>query len=193
MTVKTETRLLTGCPELRATDTGRTLVGYAAVFNSPTDIGDAWTEVFLPGAFHRSFNDSICALIAHDRSRVLGRVGAGTLRLSEDSHGLRYEIDLPDTTDGRDLAVSVERGDITGMSFGFTATRQMWDDTANPPKRTISEAALLEVTVTAFPAYPDTSVGLRSLDEARQERRDHPAKRRIDARRATMEQKFRGI
>lgn len=173
MAATTEIRTLSGSPELRSAGSGRMLFGYAAVFNSPTDIGDAWTELFLPGAFRSSFNDSICALHSHDRSRVLGRVGAGTLRLAEDDHGLRYEIDLPDTTDGRDLAVSVERGDIGGMSFGFVATRQTWDDTVTPPRRTIAEATLLEVTVTAFPAYPDTNVGLRSLDDTRKERRQH--------------------
>lgn len=170
MTVKTETRTQTSKPELRTTGTGRTLEGYAAVFNSPADIGGAWIETISPGAFRRSLaTGDVVAVIGHDRNRVLGRMGAGTLRLTEDAHGLRYEIDLPDTTDGRDIAVSVDRGDIGGMSFAFAATRQTWDDNAEPPTRTIADLDLIEITVTAFPAYTDTTVGLRSLDEARKE------------------------
>ncbi|AGH48760.1 caudovirus prohead protease [Sphingomonas sp. MM-1] len=169
MTVKTETRTLSRSPELRATGTGRTLTGYAAVFNSPADIGGAWIETIERGAFTRALEGDIVAIIGHDRNRVIGRTGAGTLRLSEDDKGLRFEIDLPDTTDGRDVAVSVERGDIGGMSFGFSVTRQQWDETTEPPQRTIQQVELYEITVTAFPAYPDTSVGLRSLDDARKE------------------------
>ncbi|PTD19909.1 HK97 family phage prohead protease [Sphingomonas fennica] len=169
MTMETETRTLSRSPELRATGTGRMLTGYAAVFNSPADIGGAWIETIERGAFTRALEGDIVAIIGHDRNRVIGRTGAGTLRLSEDGKGLRFEIDLPDTTDGRDVAVSVERGDIGGMSFGFSVTRQQWDRTTEPPQRTIQQVELYEITVTAFPAYPDTSVGLRSLDDARKE------------------------
>lgn len=168
---KAEIRTTAEAPELRAAEKGRTLAGYAAVFNSSADIGEMWQEVILPGAFTRTLGGTVFALRDHDRSRVLGSNRAGTLRLSQDNHGLRVEIDLPDTSDGRDVAVLVERGDVRGMSFGFVVTKQTWDETVTPPKRTIEEVDLHEVTVTAFPAYEDTTIGLRSLDEARKERR----------------------
>lgn len=176
---------------------GRTIAGYAAVFNSETDICGCWIEVVAPGAFTRSIKENdIVAVYHHDGARVLGRTSSKTLRVKEDQRGLAVEIDLPDTTDGRDLAVLIERGDVTGMSFGFCTRKQEWDETVEPPKRTILDVELVEVTVTAFPQYTDTEIGLRSLEGARSERGQHnksAASMRIAARRARQAQIERGI
>jgi len=194
-----ETRIVTIGLELRAAQAGepQTAAGYAALFNVWTDICGYWREKIAPGAFAKSIAErDVCALHSHDTGRVVGRTGAGTLTLSEDSKGLAFENPLPDTTDGRDLVVSIERKDIPGMSFGFITTRQEWDDTVDPPERTILEADLYEITYTAFPAYPDTEVGLRSLEGTRQERRSHnktAASARISARRARQAQLERRI
>lgn len=153
--------------ETRAEDDKRTLVGYAAVFNSDADIGGWWIERISPGAFKNTIGDDIRALVDHDSGRVIGRTKSGTLRLSEDSKGLRVEIDVPNTSDGNDLWELVERGDISGMSFGFRVTHQEWDETVDPPIRTIHEIELFEVSAVAFPAYDDTSIGKRSLEEWR--------------------------
>lgn len=186
--------------EIRAAgagDDGRTVVGYAAVFNSETDICGYWTEIVAPGAFARSLRENdVVALYDHSTGRVIGRMSAKTLRIEEDDKGLKVEIDLPDTTDGRDLAVLIERGDVTGMSFGFCTRKQEWDETVDPPKRTILDVDLLEVTITAFPQYSDTEIGLRSLEGARKERREHnkqAASLRIASRRARQAQIERGI
>lgn len=165
-----EKRTLTSPIELRA-ENGKTVGGYAAVFNSETLIGDYFREVIAPGAFTKAIRGDVVALYHHERSRVLGRTKAGTLKLAEDDKGLKFELDLPDTTDGRDVAALIERGDITGMSFGFVVTRQKWDETTKVPLRTIEEVELHEITVTAFPAYDDTSIAMRSLEEARKEGR----------------------
>ncbi|MCP5415138.1 MAG: HK97 family phage prohead protease, partial [Chromatiaceae bacterium] len=104
--------------ELRASQSGR-LEGYAAVFGvSSHDLG-GFREIVRSGAFARSLKSSghVRALYDHDGRSVLGRVGAGTLRLAEDTRGLHFEIDLPPTTVGKDLAVLVERGDVAGASF----------------------------------------------------------------------------
>lgn len=168
-----ERRALTNPPEIRASDKGKTARGYAALFNSRTDIG-GFDEVIAPGAFAETLKTSdVRALVDHDSGRVIGRSGAGTLRLSEDEKGLFVEIDLPDTTDGRDLAALLERGDISGMSFGFRVTKDEWDEAAGKPSRTIRSVDLFEVSAVAFPAYPDTSIALRSLEEARKERKAH--------------------
>lgn len=166
-----ETRTLTRMPEVRATEQGRTIGGYAAVFNSEADIGGYFREVIAPGAFADALSQDVRALVDHDSGRVIGRTKAGTLRLKQDDTGLAVEIDLPDTTDGRDLGTLIERGDVSGMSFGFVVTKQSWDETQDPPLRTIEAVDLREVSVVAFPAYDDTSIALRSLDEARKERR----------------------
>lgn len=195
-----ETRALTIPLEVRAAgqgDEGRTAAGYAALFNVETSIGDYWIEKIAPGAFAKSLQERDClAVHSHDTGRVVGRKGAGTLEVREDEKGLAFENRLPDTTDGRDLAVQIERGDIAGMSFAFRAVKQEWDDTVDPPKRTILEAELYEITYTAFPQYDETEVGLRSLEGARQERREHnktAACSRIAARRARQAQAERGI
>lgn len=174
-----------------------TATGYAAMFNVETDIGGYWRERILPGAFAASLQErDVIAIHSHDSGRVLGRTGAGTLTLREDATGLAFENDLPDTTDGRDLAVQIDRGDIAGMSFGFVTRKQEWDETVDPPLRTIIEADLYEITYTPCPAYPDTSVGMRSLEHARGERRDHNrrgALARIAARRARQAQIERNL
>ena len=164
---KYEKRSLTGSVEKRADDNKRTLVGYASVFNSPTDIGGMWIETVAPGAFAETISGDVRALVDHDMGRVIGRTKSGTLRLSEDAHGLRCEIDLPDTTDGNDLWALIERGDISGMSFGFQVTKNEWDETGDIPKRTIQKVELYEVSAVAFPAYDDTELGKRSLQEFR--------------------------
>jgi HK97 family phage prohead protease len=178
-------------------ETGRSASGYAALFNNETDIGGYWREKIAPGAFAKSLAArDVVALHSHDTGRVVGRKDAGTLTLSEDDTGLAFENALPDTSDGRDLVVSIDRGDIPGMSFGFVTRKQEWDETVEPPLRTIIEADLYEITYTAFPAYPDTSVGLRSLEHVRAERREHNksgAFARIASRRARQAQIERGI
>ena len=186
-------------------DSKKTLVGYAALFNSDTQIGDWFIERIAPGAFDEAIKGDVRALIDHDTGRVIGRTKSKTLRLKTDDKGLGVEIDVPDTVDGRDLLTLVERGDISGMSFGFRVTKQEWDETGNIPVRTILEVELFEVSAVAFPAYEDTEIGARSmaatkaeLEAARaetQRKQDNAAaaKRRISSREREMEHKFRGI
>jgi HK97 family phage prohead protease len=143
------------------------LVGYAAVFERLANIGGYFKEQIAPGAFTEAIGGDIRALVDHDPGRVVGRTKSGTLRLSEDGVGLRVEIDVPDTTDGNDLWVLVERGDISGMSFGFRVTKETWDETGEIPVRTIQALELMEVSAVAWPAYDDTTIGVRSLEEWR--------------------------
>lgn len=153
--------------EMRSDEGKRTLIGYAAIFNSDTTIGDYFIERIDPGAFNKALGGDVRALVDHDTGRVIGRTKSGTLRLAVDVRGLRVEIDIPDTADGRDLWTLVERGDISGMSFGFRVTKQSWDETGDMPVRTVLEVELYEVSACAFPAYDDTTLGVRSLTEWR--------------------------
>lgn len=191
-----EKRTLAKPPSIRADDKVKKIGGYAAVFNSQADIGDYFREIIAPGAFAKTIKGDVRALLDHDSGRVIGRTTAKTLRLKEDDVGLAVEIDLPDTSDGRDIATLIERGDISGMSFGFMVTKQTWDETGDIPVRTIEEVELLEVSVVAFPAYDDTSIAMRSLEDLRKEKKAHnfnAAARRVSARRAAAEAKFRKI
>ena len=164
-------RRYAGQIELRAAtreDSVGVLAGYAAVFNRESvDLG-GFVERVAPGAFAQSISGGdVCALWSHENESVLGRMSAGTLRLREDDVGLAFEIDLPDTSCGRDASVSVRRGDVRGMSFGFCAEEETWTFDAEPAIRTLQRVSLVEISPVAFPAYVDSTVALRSLDAAR--------------------------
>ena len=145
---------------------GMTFVGLAAAFNSPSQ-PLPFIERIAPGAFSRSLRsrNEIKLFVNHDTSRVLASKRAGTLRLSESQRGLEVEADLPDTTDGRDMAVLLKRGDIDSMSFGFSVPKggDVWSDDGQ--ERELREVRLHEVSiVTGFPAYEATAATVRSLD-----------------------------
>lgn len=172
-----EFRALTEGLEIRSAGAAgetRTAAGYAVLYDQEANVFDLWVETIAPGAFDKSLQQrDVIAVHSHDTGRVIGRKNAGTLMLRSDARGIAFENPLPDTSDGRDLAVQIDRGDISGMSFGFRATRQEWDDSVEPPRRTILEGELFEITYTPLPVYKQSEVGLRSLDAARQERRSH--------------------
>lgn len=142
------------------------LVGYAAVFDARSEDLGGFVEYVRPGAFTRSLKAAdVVALVHHRPELILGRSTAGTLRLSEDKRGLAYEIDLPDTQAARDLAVSVERGDVRGASFAFTVAKggDRWSQTEGRTVRELLDVNLHDVTITAMPAYSDTSVAQRAM------------------------------
>lgn len=193
--MKIEQRSRAQALSLRAGDSVKTAAGYAALFNTRTSIGDYFIEEIRPGAFTKSMKGDVRALIDHDSGRVIGRTSAGTLRLFEDAKGLAVEIDLPETNDGRDLAIQLSRGDISGMSIGFRVLHDEWDETGELPVRTIHEIDLAEVSAVAFPAYPETSIALRSLDAARTDRKTrnfNAAARRLMLK-STRELQIRGV
>ena len=150
--------------EFRAAAGGEArLGGYAATFNSPTMIGGYFREQIAPGAFTASIaRDDIRMLYNHDANFLLGRTASGTLMLSEDAAGLRFDLIPPNTGAGRDTIESVKRGDLGGCSFAFQSVRESWDDSGDMPVRTLLQVDLMETSICVWPAYLDTSVGLRS-------------------------------
>jgi len=145
------------------------IVGYAAVFDSLSEDLGGFREKIAPGAFKRSLSrgDDVRALFNHDANYVLGRSLSNTLSLQEDKKGLRIEIDPPDTQFSHDLMVSIGRGDISQMSFGFYTKSDTWEESEDKKDvtRTLNEVDLVDVSPVTFPAYPETQVALRSLDE----------------------------
>jgi uncharacterized protein len=144
--------------ELRAQ--GRRLTGYAATFGVTASIED-FTETIQSGAFRSSLaaNKDILALVDHDSTRVLARTRSKTLRLSEDSTGLQFDLDLPATSYANDTLALVERGDAGGMSFAFVAIDEKWDG----DHRELRSIDLREISVVSgWPAYPSTVVSARS-------------------------------
>lgn len=155
--------------DVRELDTSKdkmTFRGYAAVFNSPSQ-PLPFTEYIREGAFKRSLKsrNEIKMFKNHNTDIVLGSTRAGTLRLVEDSTGLLAEADLPPTTDGKDLSILMQRGDVNSMSFGFSvpARGDSWSDDGQT--RELHQIRLHEVSiVTGFPAYEATTASVRSVD-----------------------------
>lgn len=161
---RSETRQLI---EIRDAGSHPVLAGYAIVYGARSlDLG-GFVEVIAPGAATKTLSEAdVLAYAYHESSAMLGRTSSGTLRLSEDDHGVPFEIDLPQTTTGRDLAELVRRGDVKGSSFGFRTIADTWNENDPEPPgvlRTVTELALHHVAPTPDPAYPDTEAALRSL------------------------------
>jgi uncharacterized protein len=166
---KIETRVFTNEFEVREDGDGMTLSGYAAKFNEPSE-PLPFIERIKPGAFKRSINsrNDIKLLWNHNTDMVLGSTRAGTLTLKEDEVGLRVTALLPDTSFGRDARVSIQRGDVTGFSFGFTVPAGGDSWSSDGSERTLKSVRLMEVsTGVAFPAYPSTNgtAQVRGLDK----------------------------
>lgn len=158
--------------EVREEDDEPPLIrGHAAVFNTLSVFLWGFRERIAPGAFADSLKDGdIRALWQHDTARVLGRTKASTLRLWEDDRGLAFELEPPDTQDGRDAVTLIRRGDVDQMSFGFNIPLNGGDeweeDESGVPIRTLRKVNLLEISPVTWPAYPDTGVSVvRSAPE----------------------------
>jgi len=154
----------------------RVLHGYAAVFYRSDDPG---TEYELrQGLKERVASTAFSTAVGGPRdvkgmwnhTQLLGSRDAGTLRLFVDQRGLRYEIDLPNTQAGNDVATLVERGDVRGSSFGFRAKRAPISRGQSYDVRELQDVDLLDVGPVAEPAYSGTSVGMRSDDHEQAER-----------------------
>ncbi|SFL93967.1 HK97 family phage prohead protease [Halanaerobium salsuginis] len=147
------------------------VVGYAALFDDPADENMGFIEKISPGAFDKALKKSDTrALINHNPEKILGRVKSGTLKLKEDSKGLYYEVDPPETTYAQDLMKSMDRGDIDQSSFGFTVSVEKWDDSGDVPVRTIVEVdELFDVSPVTYPWYENTESGLKNREKVFEE------------------------
>ena len=149
-----------GTIEVREADSDdMVLEGYAAVFNSETDLGH-FREVIKPGAFDDVMTNDVRALINHDPNLILGRTENGTLELSTDERGLKYRVKLGNQQYARDFYESVKRGDISQSSFAFTIKDQSWNE-----ERTVRSVdkvrQLLDVSPVTYPAYAAATVQAR--------------------------------
>lgn len=178
--------------ELREVDGRRLIAGHAAVFNKLSVDMYGFREQIAPGAFAESLTSDIRALWQHDAARVLGRTKARTLKLAEDNLGLAFEIEPPDTSDGRDALTLIGRGDVDQMSFGFRVLPEgdSWSEGADGTIiRTLKRVSLIEISPVTFPAYPDTDVSVlrstpdwvkRALAQGADDMTDEQARARID-------------
>jgi HK97 family phage prohead protease len=144
------------------------IAGYAALYNSMSELlGGAFYERIAPGVFKRALErmPDVRLLINHDPSLILGRTRANTLRLAEDERGLQVDNDPPDTQPARDILVSLRRGDIDQMSFGFYTLADEWTEEEVHdkvwPVRTLLDLDIDDVSIVTYPAYQATQVQVR--------------------------------
>lgn len=150
--------------EARTAGNQFTVTGYAAVFNFDTDLVN-FRERVNPGSFKKTIQEAdVRCLYNHDPFYVLGRNRAGTLRMAEDSRGLHYEVDLPDSPMGRNVYESIQRGDISQSSYQFRAIQQDWINEERSTVRVLREVALIDVAPVTFPANDNTTVGSSDIE-----------------------------
>lgn len=164
-----ERRFTPGLVEVRASaPESRTVGGYAAKFNKPSDNLGGFIEFIAPGAFNRSRGNDwpgVMARYNHEDNFLLGTTGARTLRLATDETGLHYEVDLPNSR--ADVFELIQRGDVAKSSFAFRVIGGDGDEWGlsdqNFPQRTLLSVDLVDVAPVNVPAYADTSTAVRSL------------------------------
>jgi HK97 family phage prohead protease len=165
----TEIRPATLASETRE-DGAPVLTGYAAMYDTPTVVAGLFREQIARGAFDEAVaRDDVRALFNHNPDVVLGRTTSGTLRLTTDAVGLRYEVTLnPADAEHQRVWQMVSRGDVTQSSFGFEVRGQQWGDRSATelPLRTITKVALYDVSPVTYPAYATTTVTARDLPGA---------------------------
>lgn len=161
--------------ETRVAGDKLTIEGYALKWMTPSQNLGGFREQVAEGATSKTIQEAdIRGLINHDPNLILGRNRSGTMRLSEDSTGLLYEIE-GDMRQSyvRDLAIAMERGDVNQSSFGFRAIDDSWGlDETDFPRRTLDQIALHDVSPVTYPAYLDSTSGLgkRALERFAEQR-----------------------
>lgn len=151
----------------------RIVSGYAIRFmEESVDLG-GFIERIHPEAISidQIRNSDIFAFFNHDNEKVLGRTGAGTLKLDLRDDGLYYEIDVPDTVAGNELLEHIKRGEMYGTSFAFSLpsddSGDIWsrDEDGNIYRDITNIEILYEISPVFSPAYPTTTISARSLDK----------------------------
>jgi HK97 family phage prohead protease len=156
--------------EFRSIDDGkgglRKITGKPAVYNVMSEDLGGFREIIKPGAFSKTLKErNVKSLWNHDPNYVLGSVKSGTMTIADEADGLTFEVSPPDSGWARDMMMSIDRGDVDQMSFGFRTIEDDWEiltvDGEDIVIRMLLAAELFEVSPVTFPAYPDTSVSLR--------------------------------
>jgi len=152
--------------ELRSIDDDY-VQGYAAVYNKLSEDLGGFREKIKPGAFKDALKRSDTVMLwNHDPNIPLARVSAGNLELREDKKGLLVKAKLPKTA-AREIE-AIKLGIVKQMSFGFTTEKDEWQHKKDESIRTLVKVGHLpDVSPVVFPAYPDTTVAIRSLERSK--------------------------
>tara|TARA_R100000963_G_C4629477_1_gene94918 strand:- start:59 stop:871 length:813 start_codon:yes stop_codon:yes gene_type:complete len=150
--------------ELRQEGDSNTVVGYASVFNTlSNDLGN-FREIIAPGAFDGRLEDDVRLMVNHE-GLPLARTTNGSMRLSTDETGLRYEAEIANTSTGRDILELLKDGTVNQSSFAFTVEDDSWEVNEGVNVRTINKVSrLYDTSIVTYPAYNEANVALRSME-----------------------------
>lgn len=148
--------------EYRADGDERTVSGTAVVYGQLSEDFGGWREKIAPGAFQNLRSTDLLLLNNHDTSQVLARSSANTLTVQDTASGLQFSASLGNESFAQDVGEMIRRRSIQGCSFGFICLDDRWDNNNGQITRTVLSAELFELTLTASPAYTQTSAQVRS-------------------------------
>lgn len=170
-------------------DDAPTIVGYGAVFDTLSENLGGFRETIRPGAFDDVLDNDVRALFNHNPDYILAR-SPGTLTLSVDTIGLRYEYESGQQSYARDLNESIARGDVTQSSFAFVVDEDRWeeDDDGRLVRTILKVRRLYDVSPVTYPGYTDTSVAARGLDQYNQGRLSTRSALEAEQRRRFLDQ-----
>lgn len=162
--------------ELEVSEDGRSYSGYGVVFNSDSVPMMVWderrgavevVEQITADSLRETDMTDVISAYNHDFSKIMGRTSAGTLELKQDSNGIYYRFEVPNTTYGNDLIESTKRGDVKGSSFVFSMD---WEEGYEIEEREDGKLIakpkkinrMYEIGPVVMPAYPETTAQSRS-------------------------------
>ena len=179
--------------ELRQEGESNKVVGYASVFNTlSNDLGN-FREIIAPGAFDGRLDDDVRLMVNHE-GLPLARTTNGTMRLSTDDTGLKYEAEIANTSTGRDILELLKDGTVNQSSFAFTVEDDSWEVSEGINVRTINKVSrLYDTSIVTYPAYNEAGVGLRSLEAWKKEEDEKVMKENIEKEKEEREKEEKDL
>lgn len=163
--------------DMRATeDEGMVVEGYAAVFDTVTNLG--WmNEVIDRHAFDNADMSDIVMKYNHEDSILpMARTRGGSLQFNVDDHGLKIRAKLPDTSVNRDIYTLIREGVLSKMSFAFTVKSEEYDYDTDT-RKILEFDKIFDVSVVDVPAYESTEIYARSKEQYEEEKRKYEEKK----------------
>ena len=179
--------------ELRQEGESNKVVGYASVFNTlSNDLGN-FREIIAPGAFDGRLDDDVRLMVNHE-GLPLARTTNGTMRLSTDDTGLKYEAEIANTSTGRDILELLKDGTVNQSSFAFTVEDDSWEVSEGINVRTINKVSRLsDTSIVTYPAYNQAGVGLRSLEAWKKEEDEKVMKENLEKEKEEREKEEKDL
>ena len=179
--------------ELRQEGESNKVVGYASVFNTlSNDLGN-FREIIAPGAFDGRLDDDVRLMVNHE-GLPLARTTNGTMRLSTDDTGLKYEAEIANTSTGRDILELLKDGTVNQSSFAFTVEDDSWEVSEGINVRTINKVSrLYDTSIVTYPAYNQASVALRSLEAWKKEEDEKVMKENLEKEKEEREKEEKDL